>query len=132
MSNNLVEGIRLSIHHTMLPVTDMDRSVDFYTRLLGMTLGERHTSEARKNEVGMVGYGAMWLELTRDTSENAPAAISPTHIHIGVDVDDLTKLCGILEQEGVHFVRSLRPTSDGKGLRAWIADPDGHQLELRG
>jgi catechol 2,3-dioxygenase-like lactoylglutathione lyase family enzyme len=41
----------------MLPVADLDRSVAFYTRLLGMKVKERHASEARKVEVGLVGYG---------------------------------------------------------------------------
>src|SRR5438309_382918 len=67
--NSLVQGLTFRVHHTMLPVADLDRSIDFYVRLLGMTVSDRHTSEARHNEVGLLGYGDMFLELTRDTGE---------------------------------------------------------------
>ncbi len=131
---NLVEGLTFRVHHTMLPVADLDRSIAFYTRLLGMKLKERHASEARKVEVGLIGYGdeasAPFLELIRDTSERAPAQVTPANIHVGIDTSDLRKLTVILEKEGVTFIRPLKQRSDGMGLSAWIRDPDGHELEL--
>jgi lactoylglutathione lyase len=118
----------------MLPVADLDRSVSFYTRLLGMKLKERHASEARKVDVGLVGYGdeasAPFLELIQDTSERAPTQVTPANIHIGVDTSDLRKLCTILEKEGVTFIRRFKQRSDGMGFSAWVRDPDGHELEL--
>ena len=131
---SLVNDLSFRAHHTMLPVADLDRSVSFYTRLLGMQVKERHASEARKVEVGLIGYGdeasAPFLELIQDTSERAPAHVTPANIHVGIDTSDLTKLCGILEKEGVTFIRPLKQRSDGMGLSAWIRDPDGHELEL--
>ena len=130
----LVEGLSFRFHHTMLPVADLSRSIVFYTRLLGMKLKERHASEARKVDVGLVGYGdeasAPFLELIQDTSERAPTQVTPANIHVGVDTSALRKLCAILEKEGVTFMRPLKPRSDGMGLSAWIRDPDGHELEL--
>jgi lactoylglutathione lyase len=131
---NLVNDLSFRVHHTMLPVADLDRSIAFYTRLLGMKVKERHASEARRVEVSLIGYGdeasAPFLELIKDTSERAPAQVTPANIHIGIDTNDLRKLCGILEQEGVTFIRPLKQRSDGMGLSAWIRDPDGHELEL--
>jgi lactoylglutathione lyase len=118
----------------MLPVANLDRSVAFYTRLLGMKVQDRHASEARKVEVGLVGYGvqasAPFLELIEDISENAPDKVTPANIHVGIDASDLRKLCTILEKEGVMFIRPLKERSDGGGLSAWIRDPDGHEIEL--
>jgi len=131
---SLVRDLSFRVHHTMLPVADLDKSIGFYTRLLGMKLKERHASEARKVEVGLVGYGdeasAPFLELIRDTSEKAPTQVTPANIHIGIDTSDLRKLCSVLEREGVTFIRPFKQRSDGMGFSAWIRDPDGHELEL--
>jgi lactoylglutathione lyase len=130
----LVKDLSFRVHHTMLPVVDLSRSVAFYTRLLGMKVKDRHASEARKVEVGLVGYGDRasepFLELIEDIRENAPTQVTPANIHVGIDVNDLRKLCTILEKEGVAFIRPLKQRSDGLGLSAWIRDPDGHELEL--
>jgi lactoylglutathione lyase len=129
-----VNDLSFRLHHTMLPVADLDRSIAFYTRLLGMKVKERHTSDARKVEVGLVGYGdeasAPFLELIRDISDRAPAQVTPANIHIGIDTSDLQKLCTILEKVGVTFTRPFKQRSDGLGFSAWVRDPDGHELEL--
>jgi catechol 2,3-dioxygenase-like lactoylglutathione lyase family enzyme len=108
--------------------------VDFYTRLLGMTLKQRHASEARKVDVGLVGYGAIaaepFLELIEDCSENAPTRVTPLNAHIAIDVSDLRRFCDVLEREGVPLIRPFKKRSDGKGFSAWIEDPDGNQIEL--
>ena len=129
-----VQDLSFRVHHTMLPVADLSRSIAFYTRLLGMKVKERHASEARHVEVGLVGYGdeasAPFLELIQDTSARAPVQVTPANIHIGIDTSDLRKLCAILEKDGVTIIRPFKQRSDGMGFSAWIRDPDGHELEL--
>jgi lactoylglutathione lyase len=119
----------------MLPVANLERSLDFYTRLLGMTVMGRRRNEARNSEVGHVGYGDRAnqpsLELMQEMSPSAPAEVRPTGIHIAIHADDLTKLCALLEREGVPFLRPLRANRPGgRNLTADIRDPDGHEIEL--
>lgn len=127
------EGLTFRIHHTMLPVADLDRSIEFYVQLLGMKPMGRRIDETRKVAVGHVGYGDREaqpsLELTQDIGESAPAGVVPTGIHIGIHVNDLQRLCGVLEGEHVKFLQPLKGTP-GKRLTAWVRDPDGHALEL--
>lgn len=133
---SLVNGLTFRIHHTMLPVADLDRSVDFYTRLLGMSMKQRHKSEVRRVDVALVGYGDMTtqpvVELIEDISENAPTRVAHSNIHVAIDVNDLRRLCAILEREEVEFTRPLKPSSrpGSRNLTAWIRDPDGHAIEL--
>lgn len=133
MSESSVKDLTFSIHHTMLPVANINRSVDFYTRLLGMTLKDRHANAARHTDVALVGYGsqaaAPFLELTKDTSEQAPG-VMPLNAHIAIDVSDLRRLCVVLEKEGVTFIRAFKQRGNGKDFSAWIGDPDGHAIEL--
>lgn len=132
-SETLVGDLTFRIHHTMLPVADLNRSIEFYTRLLGMRPMGRRTDETRKVEVGHVGYGDREtqpsLELTKDISENAPAEVKPTGIHVAIHVNDLQRLCGVMESEHVKFLQPLKGTP-GKRLTAWVRDPDGHAIEL--
>lgn len=129
-AESVVDDLTFRIHHTMLPVADLDRSVHFYTRLLGMTPMGRRTDETRRVEVGHVGYGDQpTLELTKDVSETAPHTVRPTGIHVAIQVSDLTRLCAILENEHVTFLQPLKGLG-GRRLVAWIRDPDGHALEL--
>ena len=133
MTETLVDDLKFRLHHTMLPVADIERSIGFYTRLLGMRPMGRRTDDTRKVEVGHVGYGDRdtqpSLELTQDISESAPAEVKSTGIHVAIHVNDLQRLCGVLEQEQVRFLAPIKGTP-GRRLVAWIRDPDGHALEL--
>lgn len=133
-SDTPVSDLTFSVHHTMLPVADLDRSVAFYTRVTGMKLKDRHANAERKTDVALVGYGETaappFLELTQSIGDKASSRVEPINAHIAIDVSDLRKLCGVLEKEGVTFLRAFKTRGDGKGFSAWIADPDGHAIEL--
>jgi lactoylglutathione lyase len=92
-----IRNLTFRIHHTMLPVANLDRSIVFYTDLFGMTRMGPRSDPNRKVEVAHVGYGARAtqpsLELIQDASENAPVKVSPTGGHISIHVNDLEKLC---------------------------------------
>jgi lactoylglutathione lyase len=128
-----VRDLTFRIHHTMLPVANLDRSIDFYTSLFGMKLMGRRSDPNRKVEVGHVGYGDRAtqpsLELIQDVSSNAPAKVSPTGGHISIHVNDLQKLSAVLEKNGVEFTQPLTQRPGGN-RRAWVRDLDGHELEL--
>jgi lactoylglutathione lyase len=128
-----VTGLSFRIHHTMLPVSNLERSIEFYTRLFGMQVMGRRSDPNRQVEVGHVGYGDRAtqpsIELIQDVSANAPATVKPAGGHISIHVNDLTKLCGVLEGAGVEFKQPLSRRAGGN-LRAWVRDPDGHELEL--
>lgn len=129
-----ISDLAFRIHHTMVPVADLERSIDFYTRLFGMTLMGRRRNEARNTDVAHVGYGDRAtqpsLELTQDMSSKAPARIAPTGIHVSIHVDDLRRLCTILEEAGVEFIQPFTERPGGRLATAWVRDPDGNELEL--
>src|SRR3954447_15779422 len=128
-----VGDLKFRIHHTMLPVANLDRSINFYTRLFGMKVMGRRSDPNRKVEVGHVGYGDRAtqpsLELIQDVSTKAPAKVSPTGGHISIHVSDLQKLSAVLEKNGVEFTQPLSQRPGGN-RRAWVRDLDGHELEL--
>jgi lactoylglutathione lyase len=119
----------------MLPVKNLERSIDFYTRLLGMSVMRRRINEENKVTVGYVGYGDEdhypALELVEDIGLSPPAKMNYWEGHISIQVSDLYKLCESLEKEGVKFIRPAGPNRPGrKDLVACIEDPDGYKIEL--
>jgi len=130
---SVVSGLNFRIHHTMLPVANLDRSREFYTQLPGMKEMGRRSDQNRKVEVAHVGYGEREtkpsIELTMDVSETAPAEVRRTGIHVAVQVSDLCRLCEVLENNHVTFVQPLKDFG-GRRLTAWVRDPDAHVIEL--
>lgn len=123
--------LRFHLRHTMIPVGDLARSVDFYHRLFGMkVLRERPTDESGR-ATAYVGYGeednSTVLELISGTGDRA----APWAGHIAIAVSDLTALCDRLKAEGVRFSKPLEAVSGGtRRLTANIYDPDGLEIEL--
>lgn len=128
-------GITFNIRHTMLPVSNMERTVDFYTRLLGMDI-QRIRDVPEKNErVRYLGYGSEdqgpSLELIESAATRGKAPLAPWTGHVALYVSDCYKLCEKLKAEGVEFVSGPAPNRPGgKDIYAFIKDPDGYVLEL--
>ena len=131
----MADRIKLHIRHTMLPVADMDRSIDFYTRLLGMDIMRIREEPEKKLRTYYIGYGSeddgAALELIETGGPNASAKMQPWTGHVALYVSDLSKLAEKLEQAGVQFLKEPWHNRPGKpDLMAFIQDPDGYTIEL--
>jgi lactoylglutathione lyase len=130
-----LKGINLRIRHTMLPVLDLERSIKFYTQLLGMVLMRQRVNETKKIAVAIVGYGNEdtdpAIELIQDIGENPPAKMNRWYGHFAIAVTDLYRICASLEEAGVKFTQPAGPVAPGrKDLVAFLIDPDGYEIEL--
>ena len=120
--------------HTMLRVSDVERSVDFYTRLLGMQVVSQR--EHRKNQFTQVylGYGGgdsgIGLELVHNWSQEEPYRHGNAFGHLAIAVSGINALCNRLETEGVKVPRPPRSQRHGDIIVAFIEDPDGYRIEL--
>lgn len=130
-----MNDIRFRFRHMMLPVKDLERSIDFYTRLLGMGIARRRVSEEDNIKAVFLCYGEEQsqtaLELVEKSGPRAPARMNPWDGHISIQVSDLFKLCGNLERADVKFIKLAGPIRpERKALLAIILDPDGYQIAL--
>ncbi|GAA4250530.1 lactoylglutathione lyase [Azospirillum formosense] len=120
--------------HTMLRVYDLEKSLDFYTRLLGMKLLRRNDYEGGRFTLAFVGYGdekdTAVLELTHNWDQAEPYAIGTAYGHIALGVPDIHATCEQLAKEGVKIPRPPGPMKHGTTVIAFIEDPDGYKVEL--
>lgn len=120
--------------HTMLRVLDLEKSLDFYTRLLGMKLLRRNDYEGGRFTLAFVGYGdesdTAVLELTHNWDQKEPYEIGTAYGHIALGVPDIYGTCEKLTAEGVKIPRPPGPMKHGTTVIAFIEDPDGYKVEL--
>jgi len=123
----------MRILHTMIRVADLERSLRFYTEVLGMKLMRRMDYPEGKFTLAFVGYG--------DESQNA--VIELTHNwgvtsyelgnafgHIAIAVDDAYKACDEIKGRGGKVTREAGPMKHSATVIAFVEDPDGYKLEL--
>lgn len=120
--------------HTMLRVFDLEKSIDFYTRLLGMKLLRRTDYEGGRFTLAFVGYGeeanTTVLELTHNWDQAEPYSIGSGYGHIAIAVPDIYAACDRLAKEGVAIPRPPGPMKHGSTVIAFVEDPDGYKVEL--
>ena len=131
----IVDHVTFRIRHTMMPVKDLERSIDFYTRLLCMDVQRLRPSPDKNERVAYIGYGSEdeypGLELTETGGPGNIAAMPKWHGHVAIYVSDLYKLSEKLKAEGVKFILGPQPNHPGSQDHvAFIQDPDGYLLEL--
>ena len=119
--------------HTMLRVGDLQRSIDFYTKVLGMKLLRTTDRPDQKYTLAFVGYGAnpehAELELTYnygvDTYDHGAA-----YGHLAIGVDDAYAACERIRAAGGAVAREPGPVKGGSTVIAFVQDPDGYKIEL--
>jgi len=117
----------------MLRVGNLQRSIDFYTRLLGMRLLRTSENSEYKYTLAFVGYeeeseGAV-LELTWNWGVEK-YDLGDAYGHIALGVDDVAATCDRLRKAGGSVVREAGPVKGGSTIIAFIEDPDGYKIEL--
>ena len=120
--------------HTMLRVRNLDASVDFYTRLMGMTELRRREVPDGKYTLVFVGYGDeashTVLELTYNRGQDDGYDLGTGFGHLAIGVADVAATCAELRAAGVRITREPGPVKFGTTIIAFIEDPDGYKIEF--
>ncbi|WP_413441849.1 lactoylglutathione lyase [Synechococcus sp. MIT S1220] len=119
--------------HTMLRVGDLERSLAFYTEMLGMQLLRRKDYPGGRFTLAFVGYGSEQdqavLELTHNWDTEA-YTLGDAYGHIALGVDDIYATCSVITEKGGRVVREPGPMKHGATVIAFVEDPDGYKVEL--
>jgi lactoylglutathione lyase len=119
--------------HTMLRVGDLQRSIDFYTNVLGMKLLRTSDNPEYKYKLAFMGYGSnpehAELELTYNYGVES-YEMGTAYGHIAIGVDDAKKACDAARNAGGSVTREPGPVKGGSTVIAFLTDPDGYKVEL--
>jgi lactoylglutathione lyase len=125
----------MRILHTMLRTGDLDRSIDFYTKVLGMRLLRRQDYPEGEFTLAFVGYGDesdhAVIELTYNWGVDG-YDIGDAYGHIAIEVDDVYQAADAIKQRGGKVLREAGPMNAGSTIIAFVEDPDGYPIELIG
>ncbi|MCT0099033.1 lactoylglutathione lyase [Proteus mirabilis] len=123
----------MRVLHTMIRVGDLQRSIDFYTKVLGMQLLRTSENEEYKYSLAFVGYGdessGAVIELTYNWGVTS-YEIGTAFGHIALGVDDVAATCEAIRQAGGNVTREAGPVKGGTTIIAFVEDPDGYKIEL--
>jgi lactoylglutathione lyase len=123
----------MRILHTMLRVGDLQRSIDFYTKVLGMKLLRTSDNPEYKYTLAFVGYGNnpdhAELELTYNYGTDK-YELGTAYGHIAISTEDIVAACDAARANGGNVTREPGPVKGGTTVIAFITDPDGYKVEL--
>ncbi len=123
----------MRILHTMLRVVDLERSISFYTEVLGMRLLRRDDYPDGRFTLAFVGFqdevDGPVIELTHnwDVTEYV---LGDAFGHVALEVDDAYRACDDITARGGNVVRAAGPKKGGTTVIAFVEDPDGYKIEL--
>ena len=117
----------------MLRVGDLQRSIDFYTRVMGMSLIRRSENPTQHYSLAFLGYGTnpghAELELTYNHGVSS-YELGSAYGHIAIGVPDVAAACDKIRAGGGQVTREVGPVKGGTTVIAFITDPDGYKVEL--
>jgi lactoylglutathione lyase len=123
----------MRILHTMLRVGDLQRSIDFYTKVLGMQLLRTTDRPDQKYSLAFVGYGSnpehAEIELTYNHGVSS-YELGSAYGHIALGVPDAYGACDRIRAAGGNITREPGPVKGGNTVIAFVTDPDGYKIEL--
>lgn len=119
--------------HTMLRVGHLDRSIAFYTEVLGMSLLRRNDYPTGRFTLAFVGYQAeaegTVLELTHNW-DTASYELGGGFGHLAIEVEDAAAACDLVREKGGKVTREAGPMKHGTTVIAFVEDPDGYKIEF--
>ncbi|EEG1033661.1 lactoylglutathione lyase [Salmonella enterica] len=119
--------------HTMLRVGDLQRSIAFYTNVLGMKLLRTSENPEYKYSLAFVGYGPETEEEVIELTYNWGVEsydMGNAYGHIALSVDNAAEACERIRQNGGNVTREAGPVKGGSTIIAFVEDPDGYKIEL--
>ncbi|MFZ6843779.1 lactoylglutathione lyase [Undibacterium sp. RuTC16W] len=123
----------MRILHTMLRVGNLQASIDFYTKILGMSLLRQPDNPEYKYTLAFLGYGSnpehAELELTYNYGVDS-YDLGSAYGHIAIAVPDAYQACADVKANGGNVTREAGPVKGGKTVIAFVQDPDGYKIEL--
>ena len=125
----------MRILHTMLRVTELQRSIDFYTQVLSMKLLRQKDYPEGEFTLAFLGYNteaeSTVIELTHNWNTSS-YDLGNAFGHIAIEVDNVYQACEKIKQQGGKIIRDAGPMNAGTTVIAFVEDPDGYQIELIG
>ena len=123
----------MRVLHTMLRVGDLQRSIHFYTEVLGMRLLRQHDYPDGKFTLAFVGYGPETEQAVIELTYNYGVGyydLGGGFGHVALEVDDAVAACEQIKSRGGKVVREAAPMKHGTTVIAFVEDPDGYRIEL--
>ncbi len=123
----------MRILHTMLRVANLQKSIEFYSQVLGMTLLRQRDNEQYRYTLAFLGYGLESDEAVIELTHNWDTdqyELGNGYGHIAIGCDDIYRTCENIAQAGGTISRAPGPVKGGSTVIAFVKDPDGYAIEL--
>jgi lactoylglutathione lyase len=123
----------MRILHTMLRVGDLQRSIDFYTKVMGMNLIRTTDRPDQKYSLAFVGYGLESEHAVLELTFNYGVTqydLGAGYGHIAIEVPDAAAACQKIKENAGQVTREAGPVKGGSTVIAFVTDPDGYKIEL--